>query len=75
MSGENTAEFTAPLLREAEGWQDYRLLDSGHGRKRTGGALPVYPARSSGALAPALDAAEWQQADGEFISVLPGVTG
>ena len=34
MSGENTAaEFSAPLLLEAEGWQDYRLLDSGDGRK------------------------------------------
>ena len=50
MSGE-TAEFTAPLLREAEGWQDYRLLDSGHGRKLNRWGLTVYPARSTGALA------------------------
>ena len=42
MSGE-TAEFSAPLLLEAEGWQDYRLLDSGDGRKLEQVAVQVYP--------------------------------
>ena len=74
MSGE-TAEFTAPLLREAEGWQDYRLLDSGHGRKleqvgpyrfirpkhRRSGHLPLMPLNGSRRMV-------------NLSPVLPGVT-
>ena len=74
MSGENTAaEFSAPLLLEAEGWQDYRLLDSGDGRKleQVGPYRFIRP--EAQALWPAaLDAAKWQKADGEFISSAAG---
>ena len=52
-------------MLETEGWGDYALIDSGHGRKleRYGG-LSHHPARGAGAVdAAPSPAAEWERAD------------
>jgi 23S rRNA (cytosine1962-C5)-methyltransferase len=65
--------FPVPLLLEAEGWQDYHLLDSGDGRKleQVGPYRFIRP-EAQAIWPPALNAEIWEKADGEFISSAAG---
>jgi 23S rRNA (cytosine1962-C5)-methyltransferase len=58
-----------PLILTPEDWQDYQLLDSGHGRKleQVGPYRFIRPEMQA-LWTPALDEAEWQKVDGEFIA-------
>jgi 23S rRNA (cytosine1962-C5)-methyltransferase len=62
-----------PLILEAEDWGDYVLLDSGDGRKleQVGPYRFIRP-EAQAIWSPALSPAEWQAADGEFISSAAG---
>ena len=67
------ARKTTPLVLEARDWKDYRLLDSGEGRKleQVGGFRFIRP-EAQALWPPELDAGEWEKADGEFISSASG---
>lgn len=60
----------APVMLETEGWDDYRLLDSGHGRKleRYGGYRIVRPEEQA-LWTPRLDQAAWDSADATFVGI------
>ena len=62
-----------PLILEAENWRDYRLLDSGGGRKleQVGDYRFIRP-EAQALWEPELGAAEWGRADGEFVSSASG---
>lgn len=66
---DNVTHHSAPHVLTPEGWHDYQLLDSGDGRKleQVGPYRFIRPEMQA-IWAPALDAAEWQAADGEFVS-------
>ncbi|MFD0390321.1 hypothetical protein ACFQ4K_24970 [Tistrella bauzanensis] len=50
-----------------EGWGDYALLDSGHGRKlERAGRMTVIRPEPQAMWSPALTAAEWDRADAMF---------
>lgn len=61
--------MTDALILTPTGWHDYLLLDSGHGRKleQVGPYRFIRPEMQA-LWAPALDDAEWQKADGEFVA-------
>ena len=62
-----------PLILAASGWRDYRLLDSGNGRKleQVGGFRFIRP-EAQALWEPELGAGEWRKADGEFVSSASG---
>ena len=62
-----------PLMLEAQGWQDYRLLDSGGGRKleQVGDFRFIRP-EAQALWSPGRNAGEWAEADGEFLSSASG---
>jgi 23S rRNA (cytosine1962-C5)-methyltransferase len=57
-------------MLETEGWRDYSLLDSGHGRKleRYGPYRIVRP-EAQALWSPRLPAAEWDNADATFVGI------
>ena len=73
---EDTAIMTMPanpLMLEAEHWQDYRLIDSGHGRKlEEVGPYRFIRPEAQALWSPALDEEAWGKVDGEFISSSTG---
>lgn len=57
----------APSLLAAAGWEDYALLDSGHGRKlERYGAVTVVRPEEQAMWTPALGEAAWARADAVF---------
>lgn len=64
-----TQNADAPLILTPEGWQDYRLLDSGDGRKleQVGPYRFIRP-EAQALWPPALPASAWDDADGEFVA-------
>ena len=64
-----TDTASTPMILTPEGWHDVHLLDSGHGRKleQVGPYRFIRPEMQA-IWPPALDEAEWQKADGEFIA-------
>ncbi|MCE2516412.1 MAG: class I SAM-dependent methyltransferase [Alphaproteobacteria bacterium] len=66
-------DANAPQILTPQGWYDYLLLDSGRGRKleQVGPYRFIRPEMQA-IWSPALDDAEWQQADGEFVSSAAG---
>ena len=68
-----TVKTATPLVLEARDWLDYRLLDSGAGRKleQVGGFRFIRP-EAQALWDPEGGDAEWQQADGEFVSSASG---
>ena len=60
---------TAPLILTPQGWHDYQLLDSGHGRKleSVGGYRFIRP-EPQAFWAPFLSDEEWQKPAGVFIT-------
>jgi 23S rRNA (cytosine1962-C5)-methyltransferase len=60
----------APVMLETAGWQDYALLDSGHGRKleRYGRYRIVRPEEQA-IWTPRRSAAEWDSADATFVGI------
>jgi len=73
-SGTGTAarrpEMRAPVMLETGGWEDYALLDSGHGRKleRFGRYRIVRPEEQA-LWTPRLGAADWDAADATFVGI------
>jgi len=73
-SGTGTAagppHMRAPVMLETGGWDDYALLDSGHGRKleRFGRYRIVRPEEQA-LWTPRLGAAEWDAADATFVGI------
>ena len=62
-------EPSTPLILDAEDWKDYRLLDSGDGRKleQVGGFRFIRP-EAQAIWSPELNAGDWEKVDGEFVS-------
>ncbi|XEX99153.1 class I SAM-dependent methyltransferase [Tistrella bauzanensis] len=61
------AIWPVPELMITEGWGDYALLDSGHGRKlERAGRMTVIRPEPQAMWSPALTAAEWDRADAMF---------
>ncbi|MEO8668646.1 MAG: class I SAM-dependent methyltransferase [Bauldia sp.] len=60
----------APVMLETEGWGDYALVDSGHGRKleRYGGLRVVRP-EAQALWAPRRPETEWNGADATFVGI------
>jgi len=60
----------APVMLETEGWRDYALLDSGHGRKleRYGKYRVVRPEEQA-LWTPRRPDAEWEAADATFVGI------
>ena len=60
----------APVMLETAGWDDYALLDSGHGRKleRYGGYRIVRPEEQA-IWTPHRPVAEWDAADATFVGI------
>lgn len=60
----------APLMLDTVGWQDYALLDSGHGRKleRYGRYRIVRPEEQA-IWTPRRPASEWDSADATFVGI------
>ena len=60
----------APVMLATAGWDDYALLDSGNGRKleRYGGYRVVRPEEQA-MWSPRRPAAEWDQADAQFVGI------
>lgn len=60
----------APVMLETEGWADYALLDSGHGRKleRYGQYRVVRPEEQA-LWTPRMDASVWDAADATFVGI------
>src|SRR5581483_9866095 len=60
----------APVMLETEGWADYALLDSGHGRKleRYGRYRIVRPEEQA-LWTPRLPATDWDDADATFLGI------
>ncbi len=58
-----------PHILQADGWRDYKLLDSGHGRKlEQVGAYRFIRPEAQALWSPALTNSEWDKADGEFVA-------
>ena len=60
----------APVMLATAGWDDYALLDSGNGRKleRYGGYRVVRPEEQA-MWSPRRPAAEWEEADAQFVGI------
>ena len=73
MTDKNVPSPFPPLILSPQGWSDYFLLDSGHGRKleQVGPYRFIRPEMQA-IWGPALDDAEWHAADGEFVSSAAG---
>ena len=70
-AGRGTALRTrAPVMLETAGWDDYALLDSGHGRKleRYGRYRIVRPEEQA-IWTPRLPVADWESADATFVGI------
>jgi 23S rRNA (cytosine1962-C5)-methyltransferase len=69
-AGRAAVAARAPLMLETAGWQDYALLDSGHGRKleRYGRYRIVRPEEQA-IWTPRRPAAEWDAADATFVGI------
>lgn len=62
-----TAQLRLPEVLVADGWPDYRLLDSGHGRRlEQVGRIRVIRPEPQAMWSPLLDEAEWDRADASF---------
>ncbi len=58
---------TAPVMLVTDGWDDYRLLDSGHGRKlEKYGPMRIVRPEEQALWSPRLAPAEWEAADAVF---------
>ncbi len=66
-AAKDTPSSVWPVMLETEGWSDYALIDSGHGRKleRYGRYRIVRP-EAQALWTPRLSEAEWEQADAVF---------
>ncbi len=57
----------APEMLEMAGWDDYALIDSGHGRKlERYGHIRIVRPEEQALWSPRLDAADWERADAVF---------
>lgn len=70
MPNGKTLSCRAPVMLETAGWQDYALLDSGHGRKleRYGRYRIVRPEEQA-IWTPRRPESEWEQADATFVGI------
>ncbi len=69
-AGRRTLRAEAPVMLETAGWEDYALLDSGHGRKleRYGKYRIVRPEEQA-IWTPRLPEAQWDSADATFVGI------
>lgn len=60
----------APVMLETAGWDDYALLDSGHGRKlERYGRFRIVRPEEQAIWTPRRPAAEWDSADATFVGI------
>ena len=60
----------APVMLETAGWEDYALLDSGHGRKlERYGRFRIVRPEEQAIWTPRYPAAEWDRADATFVGI------